>query len=149
MESHHLILFSCPTRMDYYSWLPYATIHARTVAPNAYSSIRCESIKLFGLFAPFAVVLLPEAILYFLLLHTILFGHIFCKFNLHNAKRQWSPLLFAFAQGALLPCVPIHRITLFGYSIHMNDFWPISGCILSFTPNNSLFGRVQPVASSC
>lgn len=77
------------------------------------------------------------------------FRSYFCKFNLHNAKRQWSPLLFAFAQGALSPCVPIHRITLFGYSIHMNDFGPISGCILSFTPNNFLFGRVQPVASSC
>ena len=37
-----------PDRMDYYSRLPYATIHARTIAPNAYSSIRCESIKYFG-----------------------------------------------------------------------------------------------------
>lgn len=67
------------------------------------------------------------------------FRSYFYKFNLHNAKRQWSPLLFAFAQGALSPCVPIHRITLFGYSIHVNDFGPISGCILSFTPDNFLF----------
>ena len=35
-------------RMDHSQWLPYATIHARTIAPNTYSSIRCESIKYFG-----------------------------------------------------------------------------------------------------
>ena len=74
------------------------------------------------------------------------FRSYFYKFNLHNAKRLWSPLLFAFAQGALSPCVPIHRITLFGYSIHMNDFGPISGCILSFTTN--LRYSVAPFCSS-